>query len=262
MFVREFGPKDAPTILFLHGGMVAGWMWDGQAEALTDYHVLVPDMPGFYRSYDDPWRSVAETAVSLSTLIADKAHGGKAHVVGLSLGAVIALHLVAAVPERVERLILSGTLTQPIKGPMVTVQKLMLAMYHNSLGAKLIARMFQIPDDGMEDFMQTAKLTSKETNWRAIAEIYEKPLPDRLTAVSHPTLVVAGTKDMAITRNGVAYLVENMPNAAGFLVPNVGHTWNAEDPVLFNKMIQTWLTNTALPANFQNVAGVTQAVVA
>lgn len=253
MFVKEFGPKDAPTVLFLHGAMVAGWMWDGQAEALMDYHVLVPDMPGFYRSHDDPWRSLRETAVSLSTLIADKAHGGKAHIVGLSLGGVMALHLAATAPERVERLILSGTLTQPVTGPMVWVQKLMLSIYHNSIGAKLVARMFQIPDDGMDDFMQTAKLTSKETNWRAISEIYEKPLPDGLTAVTRPTLVVSGAKDMAITRNGVAFLVEKLPNAVGYLVPSVGHTWNAEDPILFNQMIQAWLTGAALPASFQNV---------
>lgn len=255
MFVNEFGPKDAPTILFLHGGLVAGWMWDGQAAALTDFHTLIPDLPGFYRSHETPWESMQETAVSLSNLIAEKAHNGKAHVVGLSLGAVTALHLAAHAPERVEKLILSGTLTQPMQGPLVMSQKLMLAIYHNSLGARLIAKMFRIPDDGMEDFMQTAKLTSKETNWKAIKEIYAKPMPDGLTAVSHPTLAVAGTKDVGITRNGVAFLAENLTNGQGYFVPNVGHTWNAEDPVLFNRMVKEWLLHGDVPASFQEVAG-------
>ena len=258
MFVNEFGPKDAPTILFLHGGLVAGWMWDGQAAALTDFHVLVPDLPGFYRSHDTPWVSMRETAVSLSNLIAEKALNGKAHVVGLSLGAVTALHLAALAPERVEKVILSGTLTQPMQGPLVLSQKLMLAIYHNTLGAKLVAKMFQIPDDGMEDFMQTAKLTSKETNWKAIQEIYAKPMPDGLTAVTHPTLAVAGTKDVGITRDGVAFLAKTLPNAQGYFVPNVGHTWNAEDPVLFNQMVKDWLLREEVPASFQNVTGQTK----
>ncbi|MCP5093959.1 MAG: alpha/beta hydrolase [Chloroflexi bacterium] len=253
MYVEEFGSEDAPTVLFLHGGMVAGWMWAGQAEALTDFHCLVPDMPGFGESYDDPWVSLAETAVSLSTLIAEKAHGGKAHIVGLSLGAVMALHLATHAPERIDRIILSGTLTRPMTGPLVTVQKLMLSLYHTTFGARLIAGMFRIPPDGIEAFMRTAKLTPKITNQRAIDEIYAKPLPDGLTAVNHPTLVVSGTKDMAITREGVPTLAETLPNAVGYMVPNVGHTWNAEDPYLFNEMMSAWLNDNRVPASLKPV---------
>jgi pimeloyl-ACP methyl ester carboxylesterase len=253
MYVAEFGAKDAPTILFLHGGMVAGWMWAGQAEALTDFHCLVPDLPGFSDSHDDPWVSLTETAVSLTTLINENAHGGKAHVVGLSLGAVTALHLAAHAPERINRIILSGTLTQPMRGMMVTVQKLMLSLYHTSFGARLIAGMFHIPADGMDAFMHTAKVTPKVTNQRAIDEIYAKPLPERLTAVTHPTLVVSGTKDVAITRAGVPHLVKTLPNAVGYLVPNVGHTWNAEDPYLFNDMLNAWFKNGDVPAIFSPI---------
>ena len=88
------------TLVFLHGGNVAGWMWGQQVPAFTDHHVLVPDYPGFGASNDEPWISIAATADAVAELIATT--GGPAHVVGLSLGSSIALELGAASAPRTQ----------------------------------------------------------------------------------------------------------------------------------------------------------------
>ncbi len=48
----------AETIVFLHGGNVASWMWGQQVPAFPDYRVLVPDLPGFGASNHLVWRSI------------------------------------------------------------------------------------------------------------------------------------------------------------------------------------------------------------
>ena len=45
MYVQEVGPAGAPTIVLLHGAGVGGWMWRDTIAALSEVHLLVPDMP-------------------------------------------------------------------------------------------------------------------------------------------------------------------------------------------------------------------------
>jgi len=51
IFYREAGPKDAPTILLLHGFPTSSHMFRNLIPQLSDrYHVLAPDYPGFGNS--------------------------------------------------------------------------------------------------------------------------------------------------------------------------------------------------------------------
>ncbi len=51
IFYREAGPKDAPTILLLHGFPTSSQMFRNLIPALADrFHLLAPDYPGFGNS--------------------------------------------------------------------------------------------------------------------------------------------------------------------------------------------------------------------
>ncbi|WP_426537396.1 alpha/beta fold hydrolase [Bradyrhizobium sp. McL0615] len=51
IFYREAGPKDAPTLLLLHGFPSAGHMFRDLIPHLADrFHIVAPDLPGFGQS--------------------------------------------------------------------------------------------------------------------------------------------------------------------------------------------------------------------
>src|SRR5579863_7635774 len=51
IFYREAGPKDAPTILLLHGLPSSSRMFEPLFTRLADrYHLVAPDYPGFGHS--------------------------------------------------------------------------------------------------------------------------------------------------------------------------------------------------------------------
>ena len=51
IFYREAGPKDAPTILLLHGFPTSSQMFRNLIPALADrFHLVAPDYPGFGQS--------------------------------------------------------------------------------------------------------------------------------------------------------------------------------------------------------------------
>src|SRR5207253_10618663 len=60
IFYREAGPKDAPTILLLHGLPSSSRMFEPLFARLSDrYHMIAPDYPGFGHSdWPDPKKFV------------------------------------------------------------------------------------------------------------------------------------------------------------------------------------------------------------
>ncbi len=51
IFYREAGPKDAPTILLLHGFPTSSQMFRNLIPALAGrFHLVAPDYPGFGNS--------------------------------------------------------------------------------------------------------------------------------------------------------------------------------------------------------------------
>src|SRR5579864_2612613 len=72
--VHEYGPTSAPTICFLHGGGVSGWMWNPQVEALQNtYHCLVPDLPEHGQSAATKPFSIVDAARRIAELIRERA---------------------------------------------------------------------------------------------------------------------------------------------------------------------------------------------
>jgi pimeloyl-ACP methyl ester carboxylesterase len=102
------GDSDAPAIVFLHGAGIPGWMWAPQLAALSPrFRCIVPDLPGHGESKSAAWVSIADTAAQVAQIIREHTRG-RAHVVGLSLGAQVVLQVLNDHPNVVDRAIMSG----------------------------------------------------------------------------------------------------------------------------------------------------------
>ncbi len=107
------GPPGAPAIVFVHGTRLTRSMWQAQLNDLRDtYRVVVLDLPGHGALADQPF-SVVAAADEVARVI-EEAAGGRAVVVGLSLGGYVAMDLAARRPELVRGLVLSGATAEPI----------------------------------------------------------------------------------------------------------------------------------------------------
>jgi len=112
IFYREAGPKDAPTILLLHGFPTSSHMFRNLIPELADrYHVIAPDYPGYGNS---SMPSVDEFQYTFDNManIVDKLLqqvGVKTYSLYLmDYGAPVGFRLAVRYPERVESLIIQN----------------------------------------------------------------------------------------------------------------------------------------------------------
>jgi pimeloyl-ACP methyl ester carboxylesterase len=112
------GAADAvhrPTIVFLHGTRLTGASWAAQVAGLDgEFHCLAPDLPGHGDAEGIPF-TVAGAADRIADLVEHEAHGGRAILVGLSLGGYVAMAVAARRPELVAGLAISGATAEPVR---------------------------------------------------------------------------------------------------------------------------------------------------
>jgi pimeloyl-ACP methyl ester carboxylesterase len=247
--VHEYGQHGMPTILFLHGLGVSSWMWQDQIESLqANYHCLAVDLPGNGDSYQVEWVSFAETAVALAQIIRNRASGGQAHVVGLSLGGYAALQLLADFPELVLSTVVSGVTIRPF--PNTLMYKLLPRLVSRTTGwslmISLMSKMMQLPDEAKPLYRRDSKRLKPQTTNRVYDEVLKFTLLPGLAEQAPRLLAVAGEKEAGLVLESLADF-HRVETAVTAIVPNAHHGWNGEFPELFTEMVENWVEERPLP---------------
>ena len=230
-----------PAIVFIHGAGISSWMWRQQIEGITAFSTVALDLPG-HRKSPRPWTSVAAAAAAVAETIRTQVPGGKAHVVGLSLGGVVALQLLAQEPEAVDRMLISGTLATGLPGAGflagLTARTLPLA----TMGplVRLSARMLAVPKEDYPRLMADVRRLEAGPLRQMILDVARFRPPPVLATRPHQVLVVAGSKEHPRIRQSVTALAALMPNGRGALVPGGLHTWHWQFPDRFNALVLAW----------------------
>lgn len=248
---RVSGASTAPTIVLLHGVGNNGAMWDDLAERLSDYRCLTPDLPGHGGSRGVPWRSRAHSARLIAELIEAEATGGRAHVVGLSLGGSVALELLASRPEILDHVVIDGCAALPsrIIGPMKIGVSAISPFLRFAPVARLIGRSFGVePGAALEAFAAQMRAADPRSFRRAFADANATRITPALLAATCPTLLVAGERELGHVRASNRLLADRMPNAHAFMMPGAKHGWGpAQHPDLHRRMVVAWIEDQPLP---------------
>ncbi len=185
MQLHEFNAESDPSIVFLHGANAGGWMWNQVISFLPEFHCIAVDMPGHADSRDLPWTSPAEVATGVARAISSSAHDGCAHVVGLSLGGLVALHLLEQEAEGVLDLMISGVPARkmPYRWLSRIVGSLVTPFIHNAKLLKASARSARIPRQDIDGFVRQAQRNSSQA-FRKITQQAVYFLPPEQALVS------------------------------------------------------------------------------
>lgn len=230
------------TVVLLHGGNVANWMWAPQLPALTDFDVLTLDLPAFGARVGEGWPGLAGAADDVITRVRSYGIDEPFHLVGLSLGGIVALHVLARHPEAVASGLVSGAAVLPVGGAARATAWLQDRFWDSPGFWRAQARAFRLPADSRDLYVEHGLSIDRENARRMLAEVYGGGVPD-LAVFSGELLAVAGSKEPAAIRRSLAAITASArPSAVTTrLVPRMHHVWSIEDVDLFNDMLRRWV---------------------
>jgi len=251
LYYLDPNPDGNPTVLLLHGLGANSNSWTFQLPSLTGagYRPLAPDAPGFSRSaYEGRGWSIGFAAQAMVDLLTEM-QTGPVHLVGISMGGVIAQQMVLDHPELVRKLVLVNTFAvlrpESISGWLYLLGRTLIV---HTLGlpvqAKMVARrIFSLAEQ--EELRQMLITTIMQSDTRAYrAAMRALVLFDsrrRLHEIEAPTMVVTGSIDTTVAPLRQKLLVEGIPNARHVVISGAGHAVSVDSPQVFNQALLRFL---------------------
>lgn len=169
---------------------------------------------------------------------------------GLSMGGYVSLAMQRMAPERVTRLALLDTTARPDTEEGTARRRVLMDLarngqfekVHEALWPRLVhpdryadkvleAIVLKMMDDtGVDAFCRQQEAI--------MARVDSRPL---LAQVKCPTLVLVGAQDVITPIDMAEEMVDAIPNASLFIVPETGHLSTIEAPVHVNAALAKWL---------------------
>jgi len=245
---------DAESVVLVEGLGYGRWMWRWQAEALTDdYHLLLPDNRGTGDS-DAPKGpyTIGQMAADLEAVLAD-AGVESAHVVGASMGGMIAQRYVVDYDRAasVALLCTSPGGDEAVPTPDATM-----------------ARMFSVPDDADEREAIRHKMApalsagfperepetvERIVDWRLDSDappaareaqagaVAAFDASDELDEIDVPTLILHGTGDRVLPVENGELLADALPDAQVTFHEDGPHLFFIEEADRVNDQLRGFL---------------------
>lgn len=240
---------DGSPVLLVHGLGYTRQGWGPLPGLLARrYRVVSYDNRGIGESEVPPGPYTVDELAADAVQVLDEAGLERAHVLGASLGGMVAQLLAAEQPDRVDRLILAGTTPGgPCAYPLPR-QTLALMAQAASLPPDVALRRFVenalAPGSAFVDevYAYRQQHPPDPAGWAAQAAAGAAWDADgRLARITAPTLVVAGTADAVVDPRNATLLAEAIPNAQLELVDGAGHLPFWERAGQFASLVERFL---------------------
>lgn len=233
-------------LIFLHGASLDLRQWEHQvAFFATKYRVITLDARGHGRSSLSPgevdpdvfWRDVESLMNHLDI--------GKAVICGLSMGGHVAIQTAIHIPERVEGIILIGTICTNrfnlYERICLPVNRFCLRLMPMSWLAWCMAPMYGKYNPQMKAYIKevVGGMDHSAFNrvWKAVTSMESRK---GLKSIKCPTLILVGDHDN-LTRRQQEYMYKSINASRLVVIENAYHGTNLDNPIQVEQEIDGFL---------------------
>jgi pimeloyl-ACP methyl ester carboxylesterase len=264
IYYEEHGSGD-PLLLIM--GLAAdsqAWMFQ-LPDFAQRYRTIVFDNRGVGRSSKPSGSYTIHEMADETAALLDFLAIPRAHVVGVSMGGMIAQELALRHPERVRGLVLACTYPEPDSdvesrrqfsvsqfggtvdaegnihvdvsaiNPLLFVQQLLPTVFNQSFIERELPKLLQMFSGALQwGFSMEAILGQ-------VSAVMGHKCTDRLHQIKSPTLVITGDADLLVPPANSEILAREIPGAKLVEIPGGSHGFNFETPEVFNREVLSFL---------------------
>ncbi|MEU0555684.1 alpha/beta fold hydrolase [Dactylosporangium sp. NPDC006015] len=246
---RALRESHGPTVVLLHPLGAGADFWERAADSLDGLGVYSVDLPGHGGCPvpDAPY-GTADVAAALATHLRGLGHQG-VHVVGLSLGGLVALELAAHDPGLVSSLVVAATV--PFYPEDWRERWRVRAADAARLGVtpfveptlQLWLTPAALAADGAEVAYVKRALADIDPRGYALAclALADADVTPRLGTITAPTLLVDGELDAPLFHDGAARLARSIPGARRAVIAGARHASALEFAEPFARLVRNWV---------------------
>ena len=246
------------AIVFLHGLESCHKEFSRITPFLSEYYELIlVDLPGHSGSKEILPLTLENAASALFRLISTEVAGGRAHIVGMSLGGFVGLEFAQRHPDRVLSLFCTGCAPYSGLRRWVVSQPRLLGGVGTVLG-RLAANdaVFWWPI-GVEplpglrnEFRNNQSMALLTAGYTAVGAVR---LEDLASIDGVRIAIVAGGKRDSVgdTREAGRVLSSKNPKCKAFVVRDAVHLWDLQLPELFARGVRAWVDGSEMPNEFE-----------
>jgi 3-oxoadipate enol-lactonase len=249
------GPEDAPAVLLVMGLAWPAASWFRQVPALAErYRVIRLDNRGAGLTGDVPGAPyTVETMAADCLAVLDAAGVTQAHVVGISMGGLMAQELALTVPERVRSLCLMAThpgIANAVMNPEAMEMLMKRGQMSPAEAAEASIPFNYAPSTSRERIEEdwAVRFPLAATNEGYLAQAMGTSQWagfDRLPGITAPTLVLHGEIDKLVPLANGEILAKRIPGAELVTVPGANHVLTTDEPEQVAKVLLDWLDRNA-----------------
>ncbi len=237
LFYRDEGAGQ--PVMLIHGVGADSSSWDEIAPGLAQrFRVLRLDLRGHGRSGRIEGDCTLDDFVRDLLDVMDAAGVDKAHVVGFSLGGLIAQGIALSHPDRVDRLALISAVAGRTEEERAKVRARLEILRNEGIAAITAAaqeRWFtpgfvQAHPEKVRDRMEQLKHNDPDSYKAAYTVFSMSDLGERLHDIRHRTLIVTGEHDVGSNTRMARYMHDQISDSELRILPGLRHSVLTEAP--------------------------------
>ncbi|MBW6409047.1 alpha/beta fold hydrolase [Clostridium weizhouense] len=227
MIFKEFGNKNKPVIIFLHGGGLSWWSFKPQIEALQkDYFIVTPIIDGHGDDWNNTFINIRKSAEQVINYIEDNCTGKVFSICGLSIGAQIVVEILSQEHDITENAVIESALVYPMKISTkftVPIYNLCYGLIKKRWYAKLQAKTLNVPEYLFEYYYMDSSRMTKESLINITKSNSEYSISPTLCNTNAKTLILVGENELPVMKKSAKLLHATIKSSSLKVIEKCGH---------------------------------------